>query len=142
MDRRTAIKRGAAGLLALGAAGSGATGAWALRTYGVDGTRERLGQIPERIRTATLSVEQRVRSHFDYLILPEDDLRAYADAHREQFDPGDWDDMFYQRFLLSTDFFPDADESRPVRFVRYYDPYVSPCWNPLAVPGPEPDPAA
>jgi hypothetical protein len=36
-------------------------------------------------------------------------------------------------FLLSTDFFLNgADESRPVRYVRFYNPYKSPCWNPLA----------
>lgn len=36
-----------------------------------------------------------------------------------------------QDFLLSTDFFPEADESRPLRFVAYYDPYVSICYYPL-----------
>lgn len=36
------------------------------------------------------------------------------------------------RFLLSTDFFLNgADENRPVRFVAYYDPYITPCWNPV-----------
>ena len=35
-------------------------------------------------------------------------------------------------YLSSTDFFiNDADESRPVRFVALYDPYVSPCYNPF-----------
>ena len=36
-----------------------------------------------------------------------------------------------QNFLLSTDFFPNADEGEPLRFVSYYDPYVSVCYNPL-----------
>jgi hypothetical protein len=36
-----------------------------------------------------------------------------------------------QNFLLSTDFFPEADESKPLRFVAYYDPYISVCYNPL-----------
>lgn len=36
-----------------------------------------------------------------------------------------------QNFLLSTDFFPAGDEGKPLRFVSYYDPYVSVCYNPL-----------
>ncbi len=39
-------------------------------------------------------------------------------------------------FLLSTDFFANgADESKPVRFRRFFHPYVSPCWNPLVKRG-------
>ena len=37
------------------------------------------------------------------------------------------------RFLLSTDFFQHGgDESRALRYVAYFDPYRSPCYNPLA----------
>jgi hypothetical protein len=36
-----------------------------------------------------------------------------------------------QNFLMSTDFFPAADERKPLRFVAYYDPYISVCYNPL-----------
>ena len=39
----------------------------------------------------------------------------------------------YKRFLLSTDFFQNgADESRPLRYVRIFDAYASPCYQPLA----------
>lgn len=34
-------------------------------------------------------------------------------------------------FLLSTDFFQSGeDTSRPVEYVRFYDPYVHPCYTP------------
>jgi hypothetical protein len=36
-----------------------------------------------------------------------------------------------QNFLLSTDLFPDGDEQKPLRYVAYYDPYISVCYNPL-----------
>ena len=46
-------------------------------------------------------------------------------------------DHFAIAFLLSTSFFlrRDRDGGEPVRYVAFYDPYVSPCWNPLAVEG-------
>jgi hypothetical protein len=52
-------------------------------------------------------------------------------------------DALVQRFLLSTDFFPNgADETRTIRYARYHDPYVNPCWDPLnqseSVAAPEP----
>jgi hypothetical protein len=36
-----------------------------------------------------------------------------------------------QNFLLSTDLWPDGDETKPLKFVAYYDPYISVCYNPL-----------
>ena len=42
-------------------------------------------------------------------------------------------DAIGSRFLLSTDFFRHGgDESRALRYVAYFDPYRSPCANPLA----------
>ncbi len=36
-------------------------------------------------------------------------------------------------FLMSTDFFRNgADETKPVKYLFYYDPYAAPCQNPLA----------
>lgn len=38
-----------------------------------------------------------------------------------------------KQFLLSTDFFPNgADETRPIRYVQLYDPYIGVCYNPMA----------
>ena len=36
-------------------------------------------------------------------------------------------------FLMSTDFFLNgADETKPVRYVRLYHSYASPCWQPVS----------
>lgn len=38
-----------------------------------------------------------------------------------------------EQFLLSTDFFRHgADQTRPVTYVAYFDPYLSPCYDPMA----------
>lgn len=35
------------------------------------------------------------------------------------------------QFLLSTDFFQEGmDESRTIKYVLYYDPYINPCYTP------------
>lgn len=146
MNRRTFVKRTAVGLGVISAGGLGATWAWMVEAFGWSGAARRIPQVPgyvaDRVGTYVLSVEQQIRGHFDYLDIDEDGLRAFADVHREQFGEGGnarYDSLLYERFLLSTDFFPNgADESRKVSFVRYYDPYLSPCWNPCARLGPEP----
>jgi hypothetical protein len=44
-----------------------------------------------------------------------------------------WPIDVYTRYLLSTDFFRNgADESRRVRYLSFYHPYVTICYNPLA----------
>ena len=41
-------------------------------------------------------------------------------------------DRVVQRFLLSTDFFIEGgDETRTIAYARYYDPYVSVCYDPI-----------
>jgi hypothetical protein len=93
-------------------------------------------EVRGRSRTATL--EGRLRAHLDYLPLDDEVVAAFARdyrsdaaraARREAIEP------IASRFLLSTDFFQTgADESRPPRYVTYYDPYRSPCYNPLRAP--------
>lgn len=44
-----------------------------------------------------------------------------------------FEEWLVARFLLSSDFFlHDADETRTIEYVGYYDPYERPCSNPLA----------
>jgi hypothetical protein len=78
-----------------------------------------------------------LRSQFSYLQLEPDVIdsfvRDFEAAH------GPWlptsDASPFMRFLASTDFFQTgADESRPPRYVAFYDPYRSPCYNPFATP--------
>ena len=75
---------------------------------------------------------RRIREHFDYLNIDDRALTTFVDEHLRHhpdiLNPLD----VYSKFLMSTDFFQnDADESRYVRYVAYYDPYVTPCYNPL-----------
>lgn len=96
-----------------------------------------------------------LRERFDYLRfdLTDEHWREFGDlyiehygviAHRTMYLVRDQNTDRYDArvehlestFLLSTDFFlNNADESKPVRYVRLYHPYVSPCWNPLAMAG-------
>jgi hypothetical protein len=43
------------------------------------------------------------------------------------------EDNVVTQYLLSTDFFfHDADESREVRYLSFYEPHLAPCRNPFA----------
>ena len=45
-----------------------------------------------------------------------------------------FEDRAVSKFLLSTDFFRNgADETRPVKYVAYYNPYKFACGNPFAI---------
>jgi hypothetical protein len=93
----------------------------------------------ERILALALSPEQRLRAHFPYLQLEPDGVRQYLADYRRHRQPlsgrSPLPEDFYTQYLLSTDFFRwGADESRPVHYVAFADPYVSPCRNPLARP--------
>jgi hypothetical protein len=54
--------------------------------------------------------------------------KAFAGERLRRFE-----EAVVTNFLLGTDFFASgADESRPIRYLGYPDPYVRPCGNPLA----------
>jgi hypothetical protein len=60
----------------------------------------------------------------------EADYRRHVGALRAR---DRWSDRIKAQFLLSTDFFRfDADETRVISYVGFYDPAVTPCNNPLA----------
>jgi hypothetical protein len=74
---------------------------------------------------------------FAYLNVDPAALQAFQDDYRRHtgrhLDSGRWPDQVQAQFLLSTDFFRfDADETRLISYVGYYDPAVTPCNNPLA----------
>ena len=44
-----------------------------------------------------------------------------------------FEERIVTQFLLSTNFFREgADETKPVKYLYYYDPYKTPCQNPFA----------
>ena len=101
-----------------------------------------------------------LRDKLSYLSLEERDLQVFADAFASDYGTigykghllalsrpflslvdkvrGDeitrFEDRVVSEFLLSSDFFRNAaDETRPVRYVAYYNPYNLACANPFAV---------
>ncbi len=83
------------------------------------------------------SPKRRLMWHFSYLDLDPDGVDAYVrDVDR---DIGrlsrlrSWPSYVFTDFLLSTDFFRHgADETRRVKYVALYAPYITICHNTLA----------
>jgi hypothetical protein len=131
MSRRRFLALGAGGasVVALGALGASRRGLLSEKN------QERLAGNLAWARGAHLTLEERVRERFHYLRLDPEGVRAFArdfegrngPVHRFQrpkVDP-------FEQFLLSTDFFQNGgDETRTIRYVALYDPYLNPCWNP------------
>lgn len=122
MTRRSFVALGVAALTALPA--------WAVHEKW-NGIRK----IWEWYGSAHLPLSGRIARHFHYLDLDPAGVETFVE-HFEQhhapigtFSPqAEW---VFEQYLMSTDFFQNgADESRTVRFVAFYDPYLSPCWNP------------
>jgi hypothetical protein len=121
------------------AVAAGGVAAW--RVWGSDGpTVESSGarslpeaEVPGRTFGRDYeAVRTIITTAFPFLILPretvDDFLEALSVAKKRPRKAGE----VKQLFLLSTDFFAHgADESRPLRYATLYDPYRSPCYNPM-----------
>jgi hypothetical protein len=73
--------------------------------------------------------------HFAYLRIDDEVIDAFVSDFEAAY--GRWQPRGgggpFTRFLASTDFFQNgADESRELRYVRFFDPYASPCYNPFS----------
>lgn len=126
-DRRRFLTITAAALAAAGATGITARRLWRSRTAdGASAFRATLAaQLRERF--AYLRCEAELFERF------LDDLERHLPVLARHA-PSNRIDVF-ARFLLSTDFFrTGADPTRPLRYVTFYDPYVTPCHNPLRRP--------
>jgi len=94
-------------------------------------------RVAQRFDGVVRSPEARLTAHFDYLNLDAGGVRQFF-ADYEQFRPNfrrrsPLPPDVYTTYLMSTDFFHgDADHSRPVRYVLFYDPELTRCHNPLA----------
>lgn len=92
------------------------------------GIRNLVGYVP---------MERRIHEAFPALDLDPEGVRAFVrdyEAWRGPEGRTSWiDPSIPLTYLLSTDHFASgARAGVPVRYVRLYDPYVSPCWNPCA----------
>ena len=133
-SRRTVLKAGAIGT---GAVAASCGAAWFFRD-----------QISE---VQPAEVAQFLRGNFHYLRLNVSDAQMHKFAadyakhyqrigrrqlHRFKGRDASYFDRLMDHlaitFLMSTDFFLNGgDESKPVKYVMLYHPYVSPCWNPI-----------
>lgn len=81
------------------------------------------------------AVMDAVTGAMSYLTLADGTLEAFAADHlrflrkTRRYETND----LPQQFLMSTDFFQNgADEKRAVKYVAYFDPYMSPCYSPFS----------
>lgn len=83
-----------------------------------------------------------VKENFGYLRIDQAGLEAFADdlqimwaksIHHRRQAARNPHEFVLERFLLSSDFFQNhADESKLVRYLGIYEPYLRLCQNPIA----------
>jgi hypothetical protein len=89
-------------------------------------------------RYVFLPAEERIKRHFGDLTIDEAGLRRFVRDYEKHVGRIKWysvtsNRVLFSKFLLSSDYYRNgADPKRPVKYVMFYDPYVSPCWNPFA----------
>jgi hypothetical protein len=88
---------------------------------------------------ARAALGRQLRARFRYLRCEEAVFERFLDDFEAHFPAlvrhaGSSRVDVFGRFLLSTDFFAHGDPARPLRYVTFYHPYVTPCYNPLAAP--------
>jgi hypothetical protein len=88
-------------------------------------------------RYAFMPADRRIRKHFGDLTIDEEGLERFVHdfemyVGRVTFYSVTTNGRLFSTFLLSTDYYRNgADPKKLVRYVAFYDPYVSPCWNPF-----------
>ncbi len=124
------------------AAASGVTGvsAWVTRRIqGATAKAEELYRRLIRVIYAGQPLSQAIARHYDYLELEPGVVERFSrdyEAWRVAGGSPEPIDRVFARFLLSTDFFlHGGDVARPVRYWRFYDPYLTPCANPFLAGG-------
>jgi hypothetical protein len=89
-------------------------------------------------RYAFLPAEERIKRYFGDLTIDEAGLRRFVRDYEKHVGRIKWysatpNRVLFSKFLLSSDYYRNgADPKRPVKYVMFYDPYVSPCWDPFA----------
>jgi hypothetical protein len=121
--RRTFIRVFASGGVAL------ALGGWGWRHAPL------FGRAAARLTALVRSPEERLRTHFSYLDLDPNGLHQFVadyERHRHSLTGRPIGPDISMCYLMSTDFFRHgADESRRIHYVGFFDPYLTPCHNPL-----------
>ncbi len=92
---------------------------------------------PPRTPAEGAALAAAIRGYYDYLDLDPPGIQAFVTAYdaaraRRMVD-GTLADAL-PRYLLSTDFFLNGeDEARPLRYVAFYHPRVTPCFRPFPI---------
>lgn len=121
--------------LALTAGGAALVGATSGITWWITHKGEQVElEPPEPMSETGEKLAKLIRDRLDMLDIPDATIAKWVNAYERNEKPWSGDKVVrkdLQNFLLSTDLFPDGDESKPLKFVAYYDPYISVCYNPL-----------
>lgn len=75
-----------------------------------------------------------LRARLPSLKLPSETLEAFSRDYTNaggRFRKKRANDALVQQFLLSTDFFPAANEARELSYVAFHDPQSGVCHNPF-----------
>ena len=90
-----------------------------------------------RLARSDRALARKIRSALPDLDIEDDVLTAFAKDHRRFGDRPDYAAIGHRvelhgAFLLSTNFYENGERTdRKLAYVRYYDPWASPCYNPL-----------
>jgi hypothetical protein len=86
-----------------------------------------------RIVNAVWPPARRIRRHFSYLTFADGTIERFvADFNANIGIVPVGTSSVYMRFLMSTDFFQHgADESRTIGYALFYEPTITPCYNPF-----------
>lgn len=121
--------------MALTAGGAALVGAAAGGTWWITHKGEHAEiEPPEPMSETGERLAKLIRERLDMLDIPDATIAKWVNAYERNERPWSKNKVSrkdLQNFLLSTDLFPDGDETKPLSFVAYYDPYVSVCYNPL-----------
>jgi hypothetical protein len=88
-------------------------------------------------RYAFMPADQRIRAHFADLTIDEAGLQRFVRDFEKHVGPVRLysvtsNGLLFSKFLLSSDHYHNgADPMKPVHYVAFYDPYVSPCYDPF-----------
>ncbi len=92
---------------------------------------------PPTIADDTRSFMNGLAARLSPLEIADETLLAFIHDHAQANGSFEWRNhrvphKVAQRLLLSTNFFQrGADPRIPLLYVRYYDPYISTCYNPI-----------
>ena len=96
------------------------------------GSEQKTQQAPS-VPPAYAKVVSQIRSRLEGLTIDDQEIVKFAQAWEGRKGPLKGKAAkLAERFLLSSDFFQTGENAkRAPKFFMIYDPYVSPCYNPL-----------